>query len=163
MDVTGRLDQVGPSVTVTFERELAATPERIWAALTEPPQLAAWLAEAEFDAVEDGAVHLVWPDKGEMHGAVTVLRPHEVLEYSWHEDGVPSLLRFELEPAGEHATTLRLQHLGTTPAEAPGFGAGWQSHLEALDEVLAGGTSTPEARDARYEALRPAYDELLAR
>jgi hypothetical protein len=49
-----------------------------------------------------------------------------------------------------------------TKEGAAGFGAGWQCHLEGLDVVLAGGTSTAEDRDERYEALLPSYLEAVA-
>jgi hypothetical protein len=39
----------------------------------------------------------------------------------------------------------------------------WPGHLEALDVVLAGGTSTTEDRNERYEALPPSYLEAAAR
>ena len=162
MDATGTLEPTGPTITVRLERAVSAPPETVWAALTEPKQLVGWLAEAELDPAEGGSVHLVWPDQAEMHGSVTRWAPHSELEYSWNESSGSSLLRFELEPAGA-GSTLRLAHFGTSPEEAAGLGAGWQSHLEALDEVLAGGESKPADRDARYHALRPAYEALLGR
>ena len=162
MEPTGELVWTGPTVTVRFERTVTAPPEEVWAALTEPTKIERWLAQAEFEAAEGGKVHLVWPDNNEMHGAVTKFNPHRELEYSWHEAAGASLLRFELEPTAE-GSTLRLEHFGTSPEDAPGFGAGWQSHLEALDAVLAGNTSAATDRDARYTELRPAYDGLLGR
>lgn len=160
-EVTGTLEPTGPTITVRFEREVRATPEQVWAALTEPELLERWLAQAEFEPTVGGRVHLVWPDQGEMHGSITKLNAHEELEYSWNEATGSSLLQFEIEPAASGAT-LRLAHFGTSPEDAPGLGAGWQSHLEALDLVLAGTPSDRAARDARVEALKPAYHELLS-
>jgi uncharacterized protein YndB with AHSA1/START domain len=160
MDATGKLQPTGPTVTVQFERDVAAPPEQVWQALTDPKLIEAWLAEAEFDATVGGKVHFVWPGQGEMHGSVTKCVPHDELEYSWNEATGASLLRFELEPA-RAGSTLRLEHYGTAPHDAPGFGAGWQSHLEALDAVLAGGESAASDRDARYNELKPVYEGLL--
>jgi uncharacterized protein YndB with AHSA1/START domain len=160
MAVTGKLVPTGPTVTVRFERAVSAPPEEVWAALTDPKQIESWLAEAEFDATEGGKVHLVWPDQGEMHGSVTKYHPHHELEYSWIESSGASLLRFELAESGE-GSLLLLEHYGTSPEDAPGFGAGWQSHLEALDAVLAGNESAAADRDARYNELRPDYEGLL--
>jgi uncharacterized protein YndB with AHSA1/START domain len=163
MDATGSLLETGPTVTVRFERAVSAPPAAVWSALIDPTRLAAWLAEAEFDATIGGKVHLTWPDDGgEVHGSVTKLVEQRELEYSWNEGSGSSLLRFGLAPAGEHSS-LVLEHFGTSPEDAPGFGAGWQSHLEALDVVLAGGESAPANRDARYKELRPAYEGLLGR
>jgi uncharacterized protein YndB with AHSA1/START domain len=149
-------------VTVRFDREVAATPGRVWEALTDPALLEAWLANAEFDPAVGGKVHLVWPDgEGEMRGIVTQFDPCSALEYSWNESGdSSSVLRFEIEPAPS-GSTLRLLHQGTTAEDAVGFGAGWQSHLEALDSVLVGKDSSRSDRDARYEALRPLYEAIL--
>ena len=160
MGATGELVPTGPTVTVRFERTVSATPEEVWAALTDPTLIERWLAQAEFEPTEGGKVHLVWPDQGEMHGSVTKFDPHRELEYSWNESTGSSLLRFELE-AADDGSTLRLEHYGTTPEDAPGFGAGWQSHLEALDVVLSGDKSAAEDRDARYQELKPHYDGLL--
>jgi uncharacterized protein YndB with AHSA1/START domain len=97
-----------------------------------------------------------------MHGSVTKFDPHRELEYSWSETSGTSLLRFFLEPTAA-GSSLLLEHFGTSPEDAPGFGAGWQAHLEALDLVLAGSKSAAADRDARYKELRPAYDGLLGR
>jgi uncharacterized protein YndB with AHSA1/START domain len=160
MGATGKLEPTGPTVTVRFERTVSASPEEVWAALTDPTLIEGWLAEAEFEPSEGGKVHLVWPGQGEMHGSVTKFVPHRELEYSWREASGTSLLRFELEPVDD-GSTLRLEHMGTSPEDAPGFGAGWQSHLEALDVVLAGDKSAAEERDARYNELRGEYQGLV--
>lgn len=162
-DATGTLEPMGPSVTVRFVREVAADASRVWGALTTPEQLASWLAQAEFQPSVGAKVRLVWPGQGEVSGEVLECVENEMLEYSWLEQAEQperSLLRVELEPRGS-ATTLRLVHSGTSLQDAPGYGAGWQSHLEALDAVLAGGTSSPEQRDARYKELKPAYQAML--
>ncbi len=158
---TGTLEPMGPSVTVRFVRHLDAEPAKVWSALTDPAVLRAWLAEAELTPSVGSPVRLVWPDDKVTSGQVLECVEHDTLVYSWDDQRERSLLRFELEPSGP-ATTLRLAHSGASPDDAPDFGASWQSHLEALDTVLAGGTSTPQDRDARYQSLRPAYQALLA-
>lgn len=160
MDTSGRIEAMGPSMTVRFVRDVAASPEKVWEALTSPAVLEGWLAVATFEPKEGGAVHLSWPEgNGEMHGVVLTWQPTTELEYSWSEVR-HSMLRFELAANGG-GTTLQLVHAGVDPDEAAGFGAGWQSHLEALDTVLGGGTSTSADRDARYAALRPLYDAMV--
>jgi uncharacterized protein YndB with AHSA1/START domain len=159
MGATGVLKASGSTITVQFDRAITATPEEVWAAITEPRLLSEWLAEAQLEGIVGGKVHLVWPGQGEMRGVVTVCEPLEVLEYSWNEENA-SLLRLEVGET-ESGSTLRLIHSDTTRDDASGFGAGWQSHLEALDHVLGGAPSTASDRDARYEELRPEYDRLL--
>jgi uncharacterized protein YndB with AHSA1/START domain len=159
MGATGQLKATGATVTVQFDRSIDAAPESVWAAITEPRLLGAWLATAELEGIVGGKVHFAWPGQGEMRGVVTVFEPNEVLEYSWNEEH-SSLLRLEVGET-DSGSTLRLIHSDTTRKDAPGFGAGWQAHLEALDGVLAGTPSEAASRDARYEELRPEYDALL--
>lgn len=139
---------------------MAAPPASVWGALTEPATIASWLADAELDCREGGAVQLVWPGQGEMRGVIRACDAPSVLEYTWAEDGGTSLVRFEVGARG-HGSTLPLVHSEMALDDAIGFGAGWQAHLEALDAVLAGGASSTQARDARYRELAPLYTELL--
>jgi uncharacterized protein YndB with AHSA1/START domain len=155
------LELDGEFVTLRFDRVVETSVDHTWAALVEPSVLKEWLAEAQFDAVVGGEVHLVWPGLGEMRGTVHVCEAPTVLEYTWEESDGPSLVRFEIS-ARDDTSSLRFTHSGTSRAGASGFGAGWQSHFEALDVVLAGGTSTPEERNARYDELHPSYVEAVA-
>jgi uncharacterized protein YndB with AHSA1/START domain len=157
----GQLELVGESVTLRFERDVEAPRAAVWAALVEPSILREWLAEAEIDERVGGAVHLVWPGQGEMRGTITVCDAPSVIEYTWDESDGASLVRFELS-ARDDATLFRLIHSGASREGAPGFGAGWQSHFEALDVVLAGGASSAEQRNERYEELQPSYVEAVA-
>ena len=158
----GKLQLDGESVTLRYDRPVAASPAETWSALVEPSLLKEWLAEAEFDARVGGAVHLVWPGQGEMRGTVQACDVPSVIEYTWDESDGSSLVRFEVSARGDNETSLRLIHSGASKEGAPGFGAGWQSHLEALDIVLAGGESTGDQRNERYEELHPSYLEAVA-
>jgi uncharacterized protein YndB with AHSA1/START domain len=163
MDVTGRLEPTGSTVTVRHERAIDADPAEVWRALTEPSLLEQWLAPTKLDGRVGGAIVVTWPDdQGEMRGTIRVLDEPSVLECTWSEGRDESMLRFELEPR-EGGSDLRLIHSGTSRTDAPGFGAGWQSHLEALDDVLDGRESASADRDARYRELRPGYEALLER
>jgi uncharacterized protein YndB with AHSA1/START domain len=158
----GKLQRDGESVTLRYERTAVASVAATWSALVEPSILKEWLAEAEIDPRVGGAVHLVWPGRGEMRGTVQAIDAPSVIEYTWDESDGSSLVRFEVAASGDAASSLRLIHSGTSLEGAPGFGAGWQSHLEALDVVLAGGESTTEQRNERYEELHPGYLEAVA-
>jgi uncharacterized protein YndB with AHSA1/START domain len=158
----GRLQLDGERVNLRFERDLASPPSAAWSALVDPSMISKWLAEAEFDARVGGAVHLVWPGQGEMRGTVQACEELALIEYTWDESDGTSVVRFELSPRGDDQSSMRFIHSGTTREGASGFGAGWQSHFEALDVVLAGGESTPEQRSERYEELHPSYVESVA-
>ena len=60
-----------------------------------------------------------------------------VLELTWVEEDGDSLLRFEIVPR-DAGCLLVLDHSRLPADSRPGYGAGWQSHLEALDALLAG-------------------------
>jgi uncharacterized protein YndB with AHSA1/START domain len=144
---------------VRFERTFDATPEELWAALTEPGQLRGWLAEARrFEPFEGGAVELRFGDGEDerAYGTVRVFDPPRVLEYSWDwpgEDG--SIVRYELVPQGE-ATLLVLDHRGLPSGAAVGYAGGWHAHLDCLAAHLCGDRVS---WDARFEQLAPVYRE----
>jgi uncharacterized protein YndB with AHSA1/START domain len=156
-----KLEPDGELVTLRFDRTVAASPGAVWSALVEPSMLREWLADAEFDARVGGAVHLVWPGMGEMRGTVQVCDEPSVIEYTWDESDGASLVRFEVAANGDAESSLRLIHSGSSREGAAGFGAGWQSHFEALDVILAGGASTADQRNERYEELHPSYVEAV--
>jgi uncharacterized protein YndB with AHSA1/START domain len=156
MDGTLRRD--GDRMAVRFERVLDAPQQEVWAALTDPALLERWLAAATVDARPNGSVALRFDDGHMEGGRIREFRPPQVLEYTWTFPSEPdSVVRFELEDAGDGRTRLVLEHRQLGTDSAPGYGAGWQSHLEALAAVLAG--ADPGDWFARYERLRPGYQE----
>ena len=158
----GTLEKDSDGYTVRLVITLPATPEEVWSALTEPTQIEQWLAAAEFDARPDGAVNLPRPGESEMHGVIAEIDPPRRLRYSWFERNYTSQLSFDVGRDGVGTSQLTLTHRATSEEDAPGFGAGWHRHLESLAAVLAGDATSKVTRDARYEELRPTYDEMLA-
>jgi uncharacterized protein YndB with AHSA1/START domain len=158
---TGTLrTEPGERAAVRFERLYDATAAELWSALTDPEQLRGWLADASrFELQPDGVLELRFEaDGGRVtHGRVREVIPGRVLEWDWVHDGeTRSVVRFELVP-GEAGCLLVLDHRLLAPAAAPGYGAGWQGHLEALDRLLRG--EPPVDHHGRYLALRPRWDE----
>lgn len=146
---------------VRFERRLAHPIERVWAALTDPAQLLAWLGAAEIELVEGGRFDLRWlntDERGEpftMHATITRLQPPHLLETSGDAHGV---LRWELQPDGA-GTLLRFSSTLAIPEDVlPKLLAGWHYHLDALDTALAGGTTElVQLPNARWYALHDHY------
>ncbi len=162
LDTVGTLERDADGYTVRLVIDLPAAPEDVWLALTEAPQLARWLATAEFDARLDGDVTLTWPGESEMHGVIAEFDPPQRLRYSWFEREYTSQLSFDIERTGSDASRLTLTHRAASEDDAPAFGAGWHAHLESLSDLLSGDATSKEVRDRRYEALRPSYEEVLA-
>ncbi len=71
---------------ITREVTVAAAPDVVWNALTEPGELAAWFgAEAEIDLRVGGAVRFRWPDGTERRGLVVDVDPPRRLAFRWRE------------------------------------------------------------------------------
>ena len=132
----GKLIEIGADrVGVRFERLLAHPPERVWRAITEPEELAAWFPDTIEGEFAPGA-EVKFPKFVEMGlpatGTVTDFDPPRLLAFSWGT----SVLRFELEPDGDGT---RLVFMDSLPrAESAKNAAGWQVCLENLEALLAG-------------------------
>jgi uncharacterized protein YndB with AHSA1/START domain len=125
-----------------FERRLAHSVDRVWAALTRPDQLLGWWGSAdELELAEGGKVVMRWLNKDQdgnevvLHGRVTHFEPPRLIEYDTDVHGV---LRFELAD-DNGATVLRFSSTVEFPDEIlPLVLAGWHMHLNFLAATLAG-------------------------
>ena len=148
-----------------YERRLRHPIDRVWAAITEPDQIEAWLARAELDAVEGGRVRLEWlntDENGDPYGPVAVgtvtrVDPPRLIEY---DVDVHGRLTWELRPEGDE-THLTFTAASKVPDDQLASTlAGWHVHLDFLEEALDGArvdwTDWPRERwaalNARYEA-----------
>jgi uncharacterized protein YndB with AHSA1/START domain len=143
---------------VRFERLYDATPEELWAAITDPEQIRGWLANVTRWSLTPGESWGLSFDDGGVDGRIVAVEPGRRLELTWVEgERAESLLSFEVQPR-EGGALLVLEHTRLADESRVGFGAGWQAHLEALDRVLRG---EPEADWwMRFEELRPVYAAL---
>ena len=139
---------------VVFERHFAAPRERVWRALTDPEELAGWLAAAEIDLRVGGSIVLKFDD-GDDRGTITELRDPELIAYTWNEGATDSLVRFELE-LEDGGTRLILRHTFEGVVDLSSYGGGWHHHLEQLIAQMAG---RPIAWDSnRYRELKSEYE-----
>jgi uncharacterized protein YndB with AHSA1/START domain len=152
----GTISRDGATAAVRFERWYAASAQELWPALTDPRRMRRWLGgDVSIEGRVGGAVRLRWDSGDEMNGVITVFEPGRLLEYTWREAalGVESVVRFELRPA-RPGTLLVLEHTRVSADQAPGFGAGWHGHLDALAAALTGQAADPHGR---YRELEPEY------
>jgi glutathione S-transferase len=145
--------------------DIAAPPERVFEALTEPRELAAWWSgdgapspECDADARAGGAwrVRTVGDDGRErtVDGEYRVVDPPRRLEHSWHAtgDAAPSVVRYDLEPRevdGTDGTRLTVTHTVIAAHASATAGATWRDALAALRARLA-----PSARPLHAPAPR---------
>jgi uncharacterized protein YndB with AHSA1/START domain len=139
----GTLERRDEHQVIRFERRLAHPVERVWRAITEPDEIAAWLALAELELEEGGRVVLTWQNTDDdgstavARGTVSALDPPRLLEL---DTDIHGRLRWELEPADD-GTALTFTAEVELPADfETEVIAGWHIHLDHLEEVLDGGT-----------------------
>ncbi|MDX1395157.1 MAG: SRPBCC domain-containing protein [Gemmatimonadota bacterium] len=139
-----------PAVVDAIEKtmELAATPERVWDALTDPAEVAAWFPD-RVDGLEpaaDGGGWLVWNEHGRYAIRTEAFEPRTRLVWRWARDsetplgeGPTTTVEWRLEPNGRGGTTLRLREEGflTDHARRQNV-AGWEKELGELVAYLEG-------------------------
>lgn len=129
---------------VRIERTLAAPPERVSAAWTDPAVLRLWYCPnpdlplaVTADAVVGGRYRV---DMGEgayvAEGEYTELVPGRVVAFTWRwagSDAPPSHVRVDLQPDPDGGTRLVLVHTGLADADdAQGHAEGWALSLDRL-------------------------------
>jgi uncharacterized protein YndB with AHSA1/START domain len=130
--------------TVRASVEIAAPPERVFRALTEPGELAAWCGSPDEYRTHDWKVDLRpggrWSCQarsaeggGEVRGEYVAVEPPRLLEYTWEpswEQYRQTIVRctFEAVPGG---TRVSLVHRGFAAGESA------QGHADAWTRVLA--------------------------
>lgn len=146
----------GDRWTLVFVRELAHSPERVWAALTEPEQLREW---SPFDAPRDlgsvGVATLTMSGGDDSEQLPAVVRRADrptVLEYTWGED----LLRWDLS-ATPSGTRLMLRHTVAGGEWVPRTAAGWHICLDVAERFLDG---EPVGRIVGDDARQHGWDDL---
>jgi len=157
----GTFETVDGRPAVRFERDLRHPVQTVWAAVTEPGELAHWFPCAvAFDALAPGAgiTFTFPPDAGGevMRGQVLQVQAPRRLTFTWGG----STIDIALEPIAD-GTRLTFVNVLEAADEAARAAAGWDVCLEQLERALGGedaaapgGTPTPQWREryAAYEA-----------
>ena len=129
----GTLERHGDRQVLRFERRLDHPVERVWRALTEPGEIAAWLALAELDLTEGGRVVVRGPNTD----PVSALDPPRLVEF---DTDIHGRLRWELAPDGDGTALTFTADAQLPPDWELEVLAGWHIHLDHLEAVLDGGT-----------------------
>ncbi|WP_273651424.1 SRPBCC family protein [Cellulomonas fimi] len=152
-DVRGVLTSTPAGTTVRFERRYATDVDDLWSCLTEPDRVARWLGPLLGDLRVGGRFEVRMGDDVDdspqnATGDVLVCdRPHR-LDVTWSFPGEP-VTRLSATLSGDDgATVLVLEHHDLGERAARGYGGGWHTCLDRLDDHLAG-------RDVR------SWDELF--
>jgi uncharacterized protein YndB with AHSA1/START domain len=135
-----------PASAVRIERVVPASPERVFAAWTDPALLARWMspfgrAEAEVEPWVGGRlrVTMIGPDVRIDHtGVYRELVPGRRLVFTWqspYTGPAPSLVTVELEQV-EAGTALTLVHEHLPADQVESHRGGWAPILDRLRSVL---------------------------
>ncbi len=135
----GRITRTDTGFEGRLERTLNHPASAVWSMLTEPAQMAQWLAPGSIDQREGGAVRIDFADSGTViDSPVTAFVPQRLLEYSWSSPGQPQRpLRWQLQPEGQ-GTRLTLSVRLPEDEDPAKACAGFEGHLEMLAAALEG-------------------------
>ena len=149
---------------VRFERLLAASPEKVWAVLTDTRWLPGWYGAGGIEPQVGGKVELMG---GHIKGVVTQWKPPQRLAYTWNvfnpgDEVSPypeSYLTLSLAPA-EGGVALTLEHLPVLERFVKLNAMGWHTYLDMV--AAAARDETVEARDAYMARNAKRYNIDLA-
>ena len=168
-DAYGALSE---DATLTLERLLPGSIDRVWAYLTESELRRQWLAAGTMEMRVGAPFELVWRNReltenpgqrpegfGEEHrleSAITELDPPYRLAISWGSTGG---VVFELEPVGDMVRFTITHRRIPDRSIMLNVSAGWHAHLDVLIARLAG--EEPDPFWDRWVALKAEYASRL--
>ena len=147
--------------TVTYRRKSKHSAARLWRAITEPDEVAAWMGTAAKVDLRPGGTYFVdfggdGPDQ--LEGIIVRVEPGRKLGYVWGW----SYAEWEISEELDGSSYTFLQNgLADRGDDEEGLPAGWHEFFERLDDHLDGITRTEDEHAARWHALKPAYREQL--
>ena len=143
-----------------FERRIGRDIEQVWRTLTTPERLADWLAPAEVELKEGGALAFHFPNGFVNRGHVRRVEPPRLLEHTWSENEPPmSLVRWELEPEGDGCRLVLVHSFHQPPPRSALIttAASWHLMLDRLPGAVSG-QAAEWSRD-EWQALHDWYAE----
>nr|CTQ92227.1 FIG01126632: hypothetical protein [Kibdelosporangium sp. MJ126-NF4] len=152
----GTFHEVDGRPAVRFQRVYRHSPERIWAAITDPAELAHWFPSAvALEPRAGGTIEFSGdPHIDDETGKIVEFDPPRRLVYTWGEHE----LRFELEPAGVGGCVLTFVDVLPSRDAAALTAAGWNVCLAEMDKLVSGAvangphSATAEPWQAHYDA-----------
>ena len=147
--------------TVTFRRRSRHSPERLWRAITDPDEIAAWMgAPARTEIRVGGEYYVDFQGDGEdaLDGIIVRVEPERRLGYVWGR----SYVEWEIESAAGGTYYRFLQNgLSDRGEDEEGLPAGWHGFFDRLDDHLEGVARTDAEHTARWQALKPLYRDQI--
>jgi uncharacterized protein YndB with AHSA1/START domain len=143
---------------VRFERTIDASPEAVWAVLTDTARLPDWYGNSRIEGRVGGAISIM---DGHIKGVVTQWRPQKKLAYTWNvfmpgqteSDFPESYLTLELDGG-----KLTLTHLPVLEAFVKLNAMGWHTFLDMADAAARGVAVAPRETYMKRNAERYGVD-----
>jgi uncharacterized protein YndB with AHSA1/START domain len=158
--------------TLTIQRLLPGSIERVWAYLTESDLRRQWLAAGHMELTVGAPVELVWrndeltdppgqrpsgsPEEHRMQSRITELDPPRKLAITWGSTGG---VTFALEPQGNGVLLTVIHHRLPDRSTMLNVSAGWHMHLDILAARVTG--QEPEPFWDGIGRLKAEYDRRL--
>jgi len=157
MSETTNASAVADEGTFTVRRtiQINATPEKVWAAITEPTLISQWFGRAEFAGSGPGAVGtLTWDDHGSFPVRIEAVDAPRSITYRWSNDDALGTIPDALDEATSTVFTFTLEAMDvgtqlsvietgfentTDPAaNLEDHRTGWNAELDELVALLEG-------------------------
>ncbi|MDO9166239.1 MAG: SRPBCC family protein [Rhodoferax sp.] len=158
--------------TLTLQRLLPGSIERVWAYLTESPLRQQWLAAGTMTLEPGAPFELVWrndelsdtpgqrpagfPEEQRMPSRITELDPPRKLAFTWQGSGDVS---FELAELGDQVLLTVVHRRLPDRSTLTMVGAGWHMHLDLLVASMKGEAKAPFWEG--WSRLRQVYEQRL--
>jgi uncharacterized protein YndB with AHSA1/START domain len=168
MTAQGTLIEIDGKSALRFERRYSHPMERVWRAISDPTEMAAWFpskvigeravgGDLVFDddaqrAAAHAAGEVTRADGPMFHGRVVAYDPPKTFSFTWGGE----LLRFELIDDGP-GTLLVFTQVLSHESVAARNGSGWHMCLAGLDALL--GAAPPPSQ----EGWKDVYEDYLER
>jgi uncharacterized protein YndB with AHSA1/START domain len=144
---------------VRFQRTYAHAPSRVWAAITEPGELAHWFpSKVALEPYAGGTIEFSEdPNIQPSTGRILTFEPPSRFAYTWGADE----LHFVLEPTGDGGCVLTMVNVLEARDKASLNAAGWTVCLAELDKHISGQVADGP-HSASAEPWQPHYDAYVA-
>ena len=145
---------------IRFRREFARPAERVWAAITDPGDLAYWFpSKVRMEPKAGGAIEFYGDQnqpEARTSGTILVFEPPHRLAYTW----LASELHFTIEPSAAGCVLTLIDVLEARDAAARNA-AGWTVCLAELEKHLAE-IAADGPHSGTAESWRRHYDSYVA-
>jgi len=156
----GRYLEIDGQPEVRFERTYPHPVERVWAAISDPAELAHWFpSSVEIEPRAGGTMRFFDDPYAEgATGTVLAYDPPRRLAFTWRDDE----LRFDLEPVEPGSCRLVLTNLLSERDTAARNASGWTICLGELAKVVDGKPGDGAHSEANMSGFQPIFDAHVA-